>query len=329
MLDQVLGSSLRSIARFVPNGVLERRFTILIYHRVLSEHDPLLNGEPDAKMFDWQMELLSRHFRPVSLFEALKASQEGRLAPGTVCVTFDDGYADNVEVALPILKRWGIPATFFIATGFLNSGRMWNDSVIETVRRLEGKEIDLSDYGLGVESIATITNRQELIGKMLRALKYLPSEERHSSVESFSQLVNELPSDLMMTQQQLQQLSRSGMEVGAHTVNHPILARVTEEESKQEIIDSVDQLEELIGIRPRYFAYPNGRPTKDYTRRDRQLVERLGLQAAVSTHHGAVGAAADLFQLPRFTPWDRQPERFAARLAFNNIRGDSAVPNSG
>ncbi len=326
-LDNIIGSTLRSIARIIPNRVLERRFTILIYHRVLAEKDSLLNAEPDAETFNWQMELLAQYFRPVPLFQALQELAEGEVYPGTVCVTFDDGYADNFEVALPILKRWNVPATFFIATNYLEPGRMWNDTVIETVRRFEGSEVDLSDLGFGVEKLSTIVHRRALIRKVLSSLKYMPLTDRSSAAELLGERVTDLPNNLMMSAQQVQQLSTAGMEVGAHTVNHPILSRLTEKESKCEILESVNQLETLIGRRPRFFAYPNGRPEEDYTTRDRQLVESIGLKAAVSTHHGAIDSRADIFQLPRFTPWDKKPERFAARLALNNIQGSSAPPN--
>ena len=82
------------------------------------------------------MRVLARYFRPCGLAEGLRQLRDGGLPPRSVAVTFDDGYADNARIALPILREARVPATFFIATSYLDGGRMWNDTVIEAVRRL-------------------------------------------------------------------------------------------------------------------------------------------------------------------------------------------------
>ena len=112
----------------------KQRLSILIYHRVLQSPDPLRPGEPIVDEFRQRMNLLRRYFNPLPLVEAIDRLQAGELPERAVCVTFDDGYADNESVALPILKKSGIPATVFVATGFLNGGQMWNDTVIESIR---------------------------------------------------------------------------------------------------------------------------------------------------------------------------------------------------
>jgi peptidoglycan/xylan/chitin deacetylase (PgdA/CDA1 family) len=115
---------------------------VLIYHRVLPTRDPLLPDEPDAADFSAQMDLIGRNFRVLPLREAVQRLRSGDLPARSVSITFDDGYANNCEVALPILRERGIPATVFVATGFLNGGRMFNDTVIEAIRRA-GAELDL------------------------------------------------------------------------------------------------------------------------------------------------------------------------------------------
>ena len=104
------------------------------------------------------------------------------------------------------------------------------------------------------------------------------------------------------------------MEVGAHTISHPILLTLPDEAARGEIEGSRQALQKITGREIRAFAYPNGKPGEDYTRRDRDLVESLGFETAPSTTWGAATAASDRFQLPRFTPWDRSPERWLARL---------------
>jgi peptidoglycan/xylan/chitin deacetylase (PgdA/CDA1 family) len=117
--------------------------SILIYHRVLPVPDPLRAGEPDATRFDQQMRYLARHFSVLPLREAFRRLRAGTLPRRACCITFDDGYADNLTVALPILEKYGLPATIFIATGYLDGGRMFNDAAIDALGAAPGDALDL------------------------------------------------------------------------------------------------------------------------------------------------------------------------------------------
>jgi len=305
-------------------GPLSRRLSILIYHRVVPEPDPLFPEQVCAKEFDRQLAVLGRWFAVLPLGEAVARLRGGTLPIRAACVTFDDGYADNAAVALPILLRRGIPATFFLATGFIDGGRMWNDSVIETFRRARGDVLDARCIGLDQLSVSTIELRRLAIDRALAALKYLPLEERQRRVEELGAGASEkLPSGLMMTEEQVRQLHSSDMEIGAHTVTHPILARVDPERAGGEIRDSKNRLEAITGTPVTLFAYPNGKPGLDYRREHVDMVRELGFEAAVSTAWGVAHAASDPFQLPRFTPWDRTPGRFLLRLLRNTFRTEA------
>jgi peptidoglycan/xylan/chitin deacetylase (PgdA/CDA1 family) len=237
------------------------------------------------------------------------------------CVTFDDGYADNVTVALPILRRHRVPATFFLATGFIGGGRMWNDTVIETLRRAQGDTLDARSAGLDTLGISTIELRRRAVARVLTALKYLPVDERQERAEELAAgTSHSLPSDLMMTVEQMRRLRENGMEIGAHTVKHPILTRLDPECAESEIRDSKSRLETITGSPVTLFAYPNGKPVRDYRREHVDMVEKLGFEAAVSTAWGVAHARSDPFQLPRFTPWDKTPGRFVLRLFQNTFR---------
>ena len=107
------------------------------------------------------------------------------------------------------------------------------------------------------------------------------------------------------------------MQIGAHTVSHPILAGVDIETARAEITRNREHLQQLTGSRIGLFAYPNGKPGTDYAGEHVSLVEELGFDAAVSTAWGAATAERDLVQIPRFTPWDRSRSRFGLRLMRN------------
>lgn len=308
---------LRAItARAVPGD--RSRLSILLYHRVLSRPDPLNDWDPVASEFDGQMRALSRFFTPLPLSEGVERLRGGQLPPHAACVTFDDGYRDNVDVALPILRRHGIPATFFIATGYLNGGRMWNDTVVESIRASPLPEIDLNSFGIGVVRLSTPDLRRKAIGEILAALKHLRSEEREAKVAEIEALSgNPLPHDLMMRDDDVRVLRTSGMEIGAHTATHPILTRLSSADARREINESRDCLAAILNEPVSLFAYPNGKPGQDYTAEHVGMVRDAGFGAAVSTAWGVASRDSDLLQLPRFTPWDRGGPRFALRLLLN------------
>lgn len=291
------------------------KLILLMYHRVLSAKDPLLPSVPDAAQFDWQMALLHRAFRVLPLTEAVRLMRTDGLPSRAVCVTFDDGYADNYQIAFPILKRWGISATFFVATGFLDGGRMWNDSVIETVRRWQGGMMDLTDLGLTSYPVATPAERRATVEAILSQWKYLSFGDRDDQVMRLAELCGaELPRDLMMTSAQVAELHREGMEIGAHTITHPILTRIDNGRAAREIVQSKTDLEAVVGAPVRTFAYPNGNPRKDYERCHVDMVRDAGFEAAVSTAWGCAKPDRDRLQLPRIWPWDRTPFRYGLRM---------------
>ena len=151
----------RALGSTVARHKTGRKLTILIYHRVLEHADPCQQDEIDRGVFSWQMRELAQNFSVIRLGEAVDRLREGTLPPRAACITFDDGYADNVSVALPILQQYKLCATFFIATGFLDGGRMWNDSLIEAVREAEAGTLNLAGSNLGVYEITDADSRRK------------------------------------------------------------------------------------------------------------------------------------------------------------------------
>jgi peptidoglycan/xylan/chitin deacetylase (PgdA/CDA1 family) len=310
-----------------PGAPSERaRLAILIYHRVLPVSDPLRPDEPDAQRFDRQMAFLARHFDVLPLCEAAAALAAGRLPKRACCVTFDDGYADNLDVALPILESHRLPATVFVATGYLDGGRMFNDSVIELVNRSAGQGLDLRDLDMGQYAIASVKDRLQAVSALLARLKYLPPSEREARVAGMVEIAGcgPLPTDLMLNTSQLKAMAERGMEIGGHTDTHTILTTLEEPAALAEITRGKARLEEITGRPVRTFAYPNGRPYRDYAARHVAMVKELGFEVAVTTSAGVAGRGTDPHQLPRFTPWDRNMTCWAARLTRNAWLGRPA-----
>jgi peptidoglycan/xylan/chitin deacetylase (PgdA/CDA1 family) len=312
----------RTLLRLFSPGGQRGRLSILIYHRVPPQVDPLFPEGGDAESFDQQMALLTDCFRVIPLDDSIRGLRSGSLPSRAACVTFDDGYADNAEIALPILKKHAVPATFFVSSGVLDGGRMWNDTVIELVRRAPGDTLDLRMLDLGSFSIGTTIQRRHAIDNLIGGLKHLPPESRRFRIEQMRSIIPvNLPDNLMMTSEQVRLLHGAGMEIGGHTVLHPILASTDKNAARAEIANGKEMLEGIIRAPVRFFAYPNGKPERDYLPEHVAMVRELGFEAAVSTAYGAARPGDDLYQLPRFTPWDRGGHaRFVFRMIQNMLR---------
>ena len=302
------------------------RLSILIFHRVLAQRDPLSPDEPDAARFETQMRWVRDWFNVVPLAQAVPQLYAGTLPARALCVTFDDGYADNEAIAAPILARLGLTATFFVSTGFLDGGCMWNDRLIEAVRACDATGLDLTDQGLASYPTADDAARRQSVAQLLRDARHLPPARRddvtHAAMARAG--LRAAPS-LMMRPPQLRSLRAQGMDVGAHTVSHPILASLSAQQARNEIGQSREHIEHHLGEKISLFAYPNGVPHEDYAAEHAQMVQDCGFIAAVSTAWGAASARSQRYQLPRFTPWDKSRLRYGARLLANYTRTEKTA----
>lgn len=316
---------IHTAARWLSPGGARARLSILIFHRVLPEPDALSPDEPDLQRFEQELGWISRWFKVLPLDEAASRLAAGTLPPRAAAITFDDGYADNATLALPALQRAGLCATFFIATSFLDGGRMWNDTVIESVRACRADWLDLDAVGLGRHAMDSMAARRQAVCQLLPAIKYLAPARREAAVAAVHAACGErLPDDLMMRSEQVRALRRAGMQIGAHTRSHPILTRLDAPTAFSEIVGSKHDLEALLGEPVTLFAYPNGKPGVDYGAGHARMVREAGFAAAVSTAPGAASASSDRFQLPRFSPWDRDRARYGLRM-LANLRAGSGL----
>lgn len=289
------------------------KLNILIYHRVLDVNDKFNSGDVTVEQFDHQLLWIKRFYNIMDLGLAVDLLKSNRLPKRALSITFDDGYRDNYTNALPILKKFELTATFFIAAGFLNGGIMWNDVVIESVRKTRYSKLDLSTFELGTYNFSgSIVNE---VSRLINDLKYLSFSRRNDIVKKLPELLGvAVPDDLMMTDSDVQMLSKEGMGIGGHTMGHPILSRISADKARAEIEQGKSYLENLINKDIDLFAYPNGKPNIDYTKEHPEILKHLGFKAAVSTAHGVATEKSDIYQLPRFTPWDRTIPRFLLRL---------------
>lgn len=296
-----------------------QRLVVLNYHQVPEQPDPLRPTQVDRSVFREQVNTLRRYFHVIGLAEGIDAMRNNDLPSRAVAITFDDGYRDNHDVALDELVSARCPATFFIATDYLDGGRMWNDTLVESIRRIRQDSLSLEAFGLeGTLNLTTTGERIKAMRTLIPALKYLEPDAREAAVSRLASICGQpLPDDMMMTSAQVKNLAEAGMEIGAHTSSHPILLRLSDADAFEDIRRGRDALTRLLGQTPRFFAYPNGKLDQDFTHTHASMLPKLGFDAAFTTQWGYATRHMPAFELPRMG-FDRNT---GFKLALRVLRG--------
>jgi peptidoglycan/xylan/chitin deacetylase (PgdA/CDA1 family) len=316
---------------------------ILMYHRVTElANDPhLLAVAPEH--FGQQLEAIGAIGVPLRLSELVQALQQGRVPPRAVAVTFDDGYADNLHNAKPLLARHGVPATVFVTAGQVGRQReFWWDEldrlllqpgVLPPVLRLSVSggmrewRLDAAetyteqdhrrDRHWHIERREDPGPRQRLFRALFELIYALPSEQKwrvlaevaaRASVASMAR-----PSHRTLTPEELARLAGDGLvDIGAHTMTHPVLATLPPADQRQEIRESKACLEAILGRPVVSFAYPHGSSTPEAV----ASLAQAGYSYACGSRAEAVFQGADLFHLPRLVVRNWDGDAFARWLRW-------------
>ncbi len=283
---------------------------ILLYHRIAQPPtDPqLLCVRPER--FAEQIDAIRRVATIVPLSDALTANPQGGTTP-RVAITFDDGYADNAEAALPILREFAAPATVFVTARDDGSSReLWWDEL---------ESLLLTDMQDGWSVLlAPLHPRQVVYLNYFNYMRTLPTVEQQRTLDELSLTVGRprgvRPTHRVMTDDQLRELAASKLvDIGAHTLSHPALSAMSEDVQRREIQESKARLESIISTPVRTFSYPYG-TRKDYTPATVACVREVGYSLACSNFSGTVTAKSDPFQLPRHLVRDWPVAEFTERL---------------
>jgi peptidoglycan/xylan/chitin deacetylase (PgdA/CDA1 family) len=316
---------------------------ILLYHRVaeISADPQLLCVTP--KNFSEQMRVLRQFGEPLALSELVTRGRNRDLPRRGIVITFDDGYADNLHNAKPILDYFKVPATVFVAAGHVGDDReYWWDElerILLQPRRLPETltlQVDGAqrEWRLGKSSTYTEedwrvhrgwnvresapTERHRLYLALHRLVRPLPVGKRDQVLEDLRSWagcpVGSRATHRPLDASELHTLASGGLvDVGAHTVNHPVLAAVPVDVQAKEIAQSRHLLEQMLKRRVISFAYPFG-GVSDYASDSVMAVRNAGFESACSNYPGLVDQRSDWFQLPRFLSGDWNAEEFSSRL---------------
>jgi peptidoglycan/xylan/chitin deacetylase (PgdA/CDA1 family) len=260
----------------------QRKVLILTYHRFGKRP---ASGVTDARTFADQLEYLSAHYTIVPLSAVERHLRDGEPLPDAPAViTIDDGYHDAYAVAFPVLRHYRAAATLFAATDFVDGrGWLWTDKLRYLKAQLNGSAFHLD---------AERTNAE---------LKRLPDTEKERRIAAIEKeagvTLPPLPPAACraLTWDQAREMAADGIDIGSHTVTHPILTHLDAGELAFELRQSRTRLEQMLGREITLFCYPNG----DYDARVRDAVCRAGYRLAVTTECGLTDRASDPLALPR------------------------------
>ncbi len=293
------------VFRLAQLALWRRQAAILTFHRFAGHGEGSRRGVA-VELFDECMRYLVRHYRVTSLDELTFELRHGVVRPNTVVVTVDDGYHETFTLAAPVLRRYGIPASLFVVSDFLD-GRLWiwTDRFRFVFDRAPRGRIELGHRGAAhVVEIRDERDRAREGERWRHLAKRLGVAERDDLLSSLARewgidIPAEPPREYRpMSWAELRALASEGFDVGAHTRTHPILSRISSERLRTEIGESKEQIEGHVGLPVRHFAYPNGWP-EDYTSEAVLTVARSGYRAAVTTIPGGNAPSTSLYELHR------------------------------
>ena len=316
-----------SIRRWVkPGGV------VLMYHRVTDLARDTYNLSVSPAHFAEHMDVVRRTCVPMHLTEMIKAIGAGRLPNRAVAVTFDDGYYDNFREAYPILRAAGVPATVFVVSGHVDSRReFWWDE-LERVLLVPAQvpprlQVSLNgrDY---VWSTGTLDERAAAHRTLHSLISQQTTRQRSELLDrlaSWSGVPPEGRSTFRaMQRDEMAELVAEGLvDIGGHTVNHPVLSTLDPTEQRVEILEGCRRLEEILGRRIEVFAYPYGRAV-DWNSASAEIVREAGMLGAVPTIPGYIEAGADPYRLRRWAAGDWDRDQFARELELFFILRETA-----
>lgn len=298
------------------SGILEvkrlfdrrQRVVVLNYHRI---------GDPNATMFDRDImsatpEAFERHldflmanFNVVSLSEAVELLHStASLGHTAVTITFDDGYADNAAIAAPLLADRKLPATFFLATDFLDNRQLaWWDEIAWIIRHANVDVIDLPEYDLYLPLVGD--ERPHSIRRAIEGYKQQSAENaaRLTDALAVAGECGRCPAveqdAIWMTWDQARDLVKQGMTLGGHTMSHPVLARMSLDDQRAEIFGCRDRITDETGQQPRFFSYPVGQQDS-FSEDTKQIVADAGFEHSFSFYGGVWWPGHDdQFDIPR------------------------------
>jgi len=302
---------------------------VLMYHRVLDlDECQDISVQPgmfvSKKSFDRQLAYLMNKYEIIFVEELAKRIINGDNIDQTCAITFDDGWLDNYTIAFPILKKYKVPATIFLTSGFVGTDKIfWPE---ELCFYLDVIEEDFTGYKGLLPSVARFfgeirtfrrQNRVMYFDKCIDVLKGFQAQDR-SDVLAYlreNNILLPMPRQMMKWEEVKEMYASGYVRFGAHTVSHELLDQVSTQIAEDEIRTSKNDIEKQVGCSVSSFAYPNG----NYRESTLDILENAGFVCAVTTRKGFTDLATNQYKIPRIPLHEdvsKTVSMFAARLLF-------------
>ncbi len=312
----------RAGAHYVGRRGNRRRLLIVCYHGVARAGDPRHWLLMPAGVFDGQLAHLARHYRVLRIDDALAELRGNGLQQPTACITFDDGYHNNITEALPLLARHRLPATIYLATGLIGTDRLlWTTELDLAVQQTTAPHVEVPGILPRTQVPLRSDQRDIWLEQLKERMKSLPAGQRRVAHAVLLTTLGPIPPASgwpfrMMGWDDVNAGADSGwLTFGAHTVSHELVGRLDDPELETEITGSVEEVGRRTDRITRTFAYPNGRAV-DFDARAADVLRAAGCTAAVSTIEGLNDPDTDPFALRRITLGDAVgPDEFRLRAA--------------
>ncbi|SDW59992.1 polysaccharide deacetylase family protein [Marinobacter mobilis] len=257
---------------------------ILMYHRIGNEL-----GRINVDEFRTQLKIIKKYFNPIALNDLVEISRYGNIPDNCVVITFDDGYYDFGELAFPLLKEECVPATLFLTTGFVDGNVwLWPDKLKYVLNNTDLKNVEIEGFDFDLVSKFDNHEAWNLIADYCLTL---PDYKKTLLIESlFHKLEVVLPDSIPKSQsavnwEKVNEFISNGIEIGSHSVTHPVLKNVDEKQLTYEVVNSKSRIFDMTGYEVQGFCYPNGMP-EDFDERVEYAVRAAGYQYAISAYPG-------------------------------------------
>jgi peptidoglycan/xylan/chitin deacetylase (PgdA/CDA1 family) len=340
---RVLSKLKRGVER--ATSYLSGRVLILLYHRVAEPESDPWELAVSPQHLEEHLQFLSKYYGLMSMRDLSEVVQKGRLPRRRVVVTFDDGYADNLLTAKPLLEKYDVPATVFIATGNAGQDReFWWDELDRLLMKPgalpgtltlavngdnrywelgDGARYDQNSHQHELQWRASEVDapapRRAVYRSLWEWMQTMPEDSRllvrQDLLEWAGASGGARETHRVLAREEIVELTRGGLvDVGCHTVTHPKLSALDAEAQWNELVQSKRSLEGIVGSPVSGFAYPYGRDC-DYTSETVRLVREAGFDYACTTSGRFVERGVDRFQLPRVAVRDLDGDAFARLIS--------------
>ncbi|MES9835279.1 MAG: polysaccharide deacetylase family protein [Candidatus Thiodiazotropha sp.] len=266
------------VLHLIKHYKLSNSCVVLTYHRVLDDkHLKISNSNPsiivDLDLFDEQIKFLKANFSILSLSDLQQGIYSERFVDGSCLITFDDGWVDNYTYAYPILKKYNVPATIFLATDYIGSDKsFWQEELTGIIKSsYHDKDREALEI-IDLENILELSTSDALIKaqEKIQELKSLPDFELHDLIGRLKEIVvrhaDSLSVDKFLNWDQVKEMQADNITFASHGCSHSIMTKISEDQLQYELEESSAVIKSKTGIYSYALAYPNGNFDESMTR---------------------------------------------------------------